>query len=138
MLIEFIFNFMNRKTGALVIFTDLRKVLTQSIMSSRCINFIEMVYELTFIISYYLAEGSEIVCDGQHRCASGFNIGSTFLFHFNDLNNVSKILSCLLLADDTTLFLFWGNCQNLVRVANAELGGVSKWTKANMLFLFCG
>ena len=58
-----------------------------------------------------------------------------FLFYINELPKVSEILSCVLFADDTTLFLSEENCGNLVKVANAELGLISNWTKSNMLSL---
>ena len=58
-----------------------------------------------------------------------------FLFCVNDLPNVSEILSCVLFADETTLFLTGNISGNLVTVSNAEIGGVSNWTEANMLSL---
>ena len=58
-----------------------------------------------------------------------------FCFYITDLPNVSEILSCALFAYDTTLFLFGKNGEKPVGVANAKLGGVSDYTKANMLSL---
>ena len=48
-----------------------------------------------------------------------------FLFYINDLLNVSEILSDVLFADDTTLFLPAEIWKNIVMVTNAELCGIS-------------
>ena len=58
-----------------------------------------------------------------------------FLLYINDLPNVSSVLSSVLFADDTTLFVSDICHYRLIESFNSELEKVALWTKANMLFL---
>ena len=61
-----------------------------------------------------------------------------FLYYVNDLPNVSKLLSCVLFADDTTLYASGNHVPSLINMFNDELVCVSRWMKANVLSLNVG
>ena len=57
------------------------------------------------------------------------------MLYINDLPNVSSVLSSVLFADDTTLFVSDICHYRLIESFNSELEKVALWTKANMLSL---
>ena len=58
-----------------------------------------------------------------------------FLIHVNDITNSSQILSFILSADDTNLFLSDKDISNLYKTINQELKQVNFWLTANKLSL---
>jgi hypothetical protein len=58
-----------------------------------------------------------------------------FLVYVNDLVNVSKLFSCVLFADDTTLSLSQDDYASLALSVNSELKKIEVWTQANRLSL---
>ena len=58
-----------------------------------------------------------------------------FLIHVNDITNSSQILSFILSADDTNLFLSDKDISNLYKTMNQELKQVNLWLTANKLSL---
>ena len=58
-----------------------------------------------------------------------------FLLYINDIHRSSKILSCILFADDTNIFCSNNNIHALVNTVNEELKNVSDWLKASKLSL---
>ena len=58
-----------------------------------------------------------------------------FLFHINDLPNVSKYRSFYLFADDTNNYFEANDLLTLQKVMNRELRHVKKWLDANKLAL---
>ena len=58
-----------------------------------------------------------------------------FLIHVNDITNSSQILSFILSADDTNLFLSDKDIGNLYKTMNQELKQVNLWLTANKLSL---
>ena len=58
-----------------------------------------------------------------------------FLIHVNDITNSSQILSFILSADDTNLFLRDKDIVNLYKTMNQELKQVNLWLTANKLSL---
>ena len=56
-----------------------------------------------------------------------------FLIHVNDITNSSQILSFILSADDTNLFLSDKDISNLYKTMNQELKQVNLWLTANKL-----
>ena len=58
-----------------------------------------------------------------------------FLIHVNDITNSCQILSSILSADDTNLFLSDKDIGNLYKTINQELKQVNLWLTANKLSL---
>ena len=58
-----------------------------------------------------------------------------FLIYINDIQYSSKILSFILFADDSNIFLSHSDPHVLLRILNTELKYVSHWMKANKLSL---
>ena len=58
-----------------------------------------------------------------------------FLFYINDLPKVSTVLSCVLFADDTTVYAFGTDMVELARVFCSEIENISLWMRANALSL---
>ena len=58
-----------------------------------------------------------------------------FLIHVNDITNSSQILSFILSADDTNLFLSDKDIGNLYKTMNQELKQVNLWLTANKVSL---
>ena len=58
-----------------------------------------------------------------------------FLIHVNDITNSSQILSFILSADDTNLFLSDKDISNLYKTMNQELKQVNLWLTANKVSL---
>ena len=58
-----------------------------------------------------------------------------FLFYINDLPRVSNVLSCVLFADDTTVYASGNDMVELARVFGSEIENISLWMRANALSL---
>ena len=58
-----------------------------------------------------------------------------FLLYINDLNTVSKLLTLIMFADDTNIFISGRNSDDLTTIANSELKEISNWFSANLLSL---
>ena len=58
-----------------------------------------------------------------------------YLFYINDICNTSKLLSFILFADDTTVFLSDRDVNVLYDTMNNELHEVCSWFKCNKLSL---
>lgn len=56
-----------------------------------------------------------------------------FLLYINDLSNASKILKCILFADDTSIFLSRNDVISLQELFNSELQYITKWLSMNKL-----
>ena len=56
-----------------------------------------------------------------------------FLLYINDLPNVFKSLSCVIFADDASLYLIGANPAQLIMKANVELDRLLQWVRANRL-----
>ena len=56
-----------------------------------------------------------------------------FLIYINDLQNVSKVLSFFLFADDTNIYYKSHDLTHLQKIMNRELKKVKKWLDANHL-----
>ena len=71
------------------------------------------------------------------ECASGFHPGaSSFSIYMNDISRCSVILSIILFADDTNLFLSYKNLDTLAKTMNHELRKIATWLQsANKLSL---
>ena len=80
-------------------------------------------------------------CKSQQRTIScgvpqGSILGSLlFLLFINDLSKVSKLLHCIMFADDTSLFLSHPNYQDLHNLFNSELELISEWFYANKMII---
>ena len=58
-----------------------------------------------------------------------------FLIYINDLHEASNILDSIMFADDTNLFYFHQNINDLFSTVNSELECINQWFKANKLSL---
>ena len=56
-----------------------------------------------------------------------------FFLYINDLFHVSNLLSIILLADDTNIFLRHNDLATLATILNVELSHVSSWFNGNKL-----
>ena len=55
--------------------------------------------------------------------------------YINDLNNVSKELFSILVADDTSVFIEEDNIESAIEILNSELENISTWLTENKLTL---
>ena len=58
-----------------------------------------------------------------------------FLIYMNDISRCSEIISIILFADDTNLFLCHKNLDTLEKTMNHELRKIASWLSANKLSL---
>jgi hypothetical protein len=58
-----------------------------------------------------------------------------FIIYINDIVEVSDILTMILFADDTNIFISGKNINDLINTINAELCKLSRWFKLNKLSL---
>lgn len=58
-----------------------------------------------------------------------------FILYINDICNVSKLLKCILFADDTTLYCSGKNLEQLLTTAENELNILKNWFDINKLSL---
>ncbi len=58
-----------------------------------------------------------------------------FISYINDICNVSKLLKCVLFADDTTLYCSGKNLEQLLTTAENELNILKNWFDINKLLL---
>ena len=73
-----------------------------------------------------------VICD----LSQGSILGPLFFLIFvNDLNNSTKVLDCVLFADDTNLYCSDSKIRALFETANQELSQINNWFFAINLFL---
>lgn len=58
-----------------------------------------------------------------------------FIIYINDLPNVSSLLSFILYADDSSIFINGNNLDNILSILNNELVKINRWLQANKLTL---
>ena len=58
-----------------------------------------------------------------------------FILYINDLNSVSILLTLIMFADDTNIFISGSKMEDLTRITNRELTVISSWFSANLLSL---
>ena len=58
-----------------------------------------------------------------------------FLLYINDLCSVTKLLSFIMFADNTNIFISGKNINDLTQIANNEMNIISAWFSANLLSL---
>lgn len=58
-----------------------------------------------------------------------------FILYINDICNVSRLLKCVLFADDTTLYCSGKNLEQLLNTAKQELNILKNWFDINKLSL---
>ena len=58
-----------------------------------------------------------------------------FLLYINDLSTVSNLLTFIMFADDTNIFVSGHNLETVTQIANSELKKISSWFSANLLSL---
>ena len=136
---------MNNKNHALSIFVDLSKAfdtINHEILLSKLFLYGIRAKQLDWFSSF-LTDRKQYVRVGNScstrksvkiRVPQGSVLGPIlFILYMNDLTDVSKYLSCILFADDTT-FSFSNYCyQNLVQIVNVQLDKIKTWIYANKL-----
>ena len=69
-------------------------------------------------------------------CPPGFNIGPLlFIIYMNDISNASELLFSKMYTDDTSVQISGNDITYLVSSLNVELEFLSRWLKANKLYL---
>jgi hypothetical protein len=58
-----------------------------------------------------------------------------FLLHINDLSTLTKLLTFIMFADDTNIFISGKNLNNIATITNNELNIINTWFSANLLSL---
>ena len=58
-----------------------------------------------------------------------------FLLYINDLSTVTKLLTFIMFADDTNIFISGKDLNNITSITNTELKNISTWFSANLLSL---
>ena len=58
-----------------------------------------------------------------------------FIIYINDLNVVSKLVTFIMFADDTNIFISGKNLDNITCTVNEELNIINEWFSANLLSL---
>jgi hypothetical protein len=56
-----------------------------------------------------------------------------FLLYVNDIHNISNKISCILYADDTTIFANGKDLSEVTQVINTELQHINEWIQLNKL-----
>ena len=93
-------------------------------------------------IHNYLTNGRQFVDNNKsHSQLGNITAGVTqgsilgpvlFLLYVNDIHNISKQISCIRYADDTTIY---ASGKKISEVANTELECINEWIKLNKLSL---
>ena len=55
-----------------------------------------------------------------------------FILYINDIVNVSKLLNCILFADDNTIFYSGKNKEQMLSVVKQEFEKIRIWLKINI------
>jgi hypothetical protein len=58
-----------------------------------------------------------------------------FLLYINDLSTLTKLLTFIMFADDTNIFISGKNLNNIATITNNELNIINTWFSANLLSL---
>ena len=97
-------------------------------------------------INSYLSDRKHFVSWNQrHSSLLNLNIGVPqgsilgpllFLIYINDIVNSSNILSFILFADDTTVYVQHNSIDDAIQILNSELAKVAEWFDSNKLTLY--
>lgn len=146
-LVEEITNAMDKKHVTVSVFVDLQKAfdtLDHEILLSKLYKYGIRGIAHQWVKSY-LKEREQFVeinntksknCPITCGVPQGSVLGPVlFLLYVNDIANVSKLLKCILFADDTTLFYAGKNINDVLQVVEYEFGKIMRWFNANILSL---
>jgi len=100
------------------------------------------------LLSNYLHNRQQFTTFGSHssgylHVSCGVPQGSIlgpllFLIYVNDIPNSSRLLSFVLFADDTNIFISHSHLETLIHTFNTEMNNVCNWFKSNKLSLNVG
>ena len=140
-------NAISKKEHTIGIFLDLSKAfdtLNHNILCSKLSSYGVRGSALLWFTNYLSNRKQYVTFNGINsqslpiKCGvpQGSILGPLlFLIYINDIINTSSILSFILFADDTNIFLSHRNLQSLINIINVELLKVSIWFKCNKLSL---
>ena len=146
-LVEHIYDALNKKLVTISVFIDLKKAfdtLNHSILLEKLSLYGVRGLPLKLLSSYltdrYQCVRFNSTASTFKKIGIGVPQGSIlgpilFLLYINDLPNVSKNLSCLLFADDTTVYKSSNNLNQLTDEFNHELCKIKQWCNTNRLSL---
>ena len=145
---NYIYKAFNDKEQAIAVSIDLKKAfdtIDHSILLRKLSHYGIKNNSLSWFASYLQNRHQKVKFKnnvfsdyGIMKC--GVPQGSTlgpllFLLYLNDLPFVSKVLTFVLFADDTNIFLKGNNISELMKTFNIELINISDWFAANKLSL---
>ena len=145
---NFIYNALNEKMLSIAVSIDLKKAfdtINHSILLRKLSVYGIRDRALSWFTTYIQnrcqkVKYSSTVLSQNEIMKCGVPQGSTlgpllFLLYVNDLPNTSDILSFILFADDTSIFIKGNELNDLVNSFNLELKKLSTWFAANQLSL---
>ena len=101
-------------------------------------------FALNWITSYLANRSQFVSIDGSHSSQSHVSCGvpqgsvlgpKLFILYVNDICNVSNLVKCILLADDTSLFCSDANVNRLFERVSSVLASMCRWFATNKLSL---
>ena len=146
-LVDKIINSLSKKEHIIAIFMDLSKAfdtIDHNILLYKLNHYGVRGIPLSWFKSYlsdrrqyvFINNTNSSLLDIQCGVPQGSILGPLlFLVYVNDIIKTSNILSFVLFADDTNIFLSDKNLMNLITILNIELNKLSSWFKCNKLSL---
>ena len=145
---NFIYNALNNKEHSIAVSIDLKKAfdtINHSILLRKLslygIKNNALSWFTTYLQNrYQKVKYNQTVFSDNELMKCGVPQGSTlgpllFLLYVNDLPSISNILTFILFADDTNIFVKGKNLTEIVNIFNVELSKLSDWFSANQLSL---
>jgi hypothetical protein len=145
--VNYIYDSLNCKKHSLSIFIDLKKAydtVNHTILLNKLQRYGIRGLPQSWFKSYLSDRKQNVKIGISHSSVRTVKFGVPqgsilapllFLVYINDLPALSKLFSCILFADDTTLSLCDESYLNLITTTNTELEKINQWTVSNRLSL---